>query len=222
MSFIDRVTDRYLQDPILLNIKKHNHLVSAIQAQDKPPIILADTTQIYCAEVGTSISGILSAVDRDGEAIKRWSLIHPPRRGTFTLNSSSGEWTFLSEVDHEFTFNVVVGCIDPYNRMTCIPLTIAIYKKLPFIPSIGMSCYIKQSHHVSVNIPTLYGTTMQSSVKIAPFYGSVILHDDHSFTYIQDKPPRGNDSFSILVTDSRDVQRSYNVSVRILEEGITP
>jgi VCBS repeat-containing protein len=150
----------------------------------------------------TAFSDGIFGVDADGDALS-YSISSLPKKGDFTINNSTGEYTYTpfdtSAGDDSFGIAISDGKQYVYSR-----IYVHIESSIITIESGGnFSLNLASASTLVGNVGATDadGDPLSYSLSLAPLLGNVILGADGSYTYTALSSSCGTDSFAITVTD---------------------
>lgn len=145
--------------------------------------------------VGDTVGGQLTGVDSRGKAIQKWVVYKTPKRGVFTIDEVTGEWTFTCKRASQSIY-VVILCVGSDGRGARVPLVFNVYSQLPHVTPKTVSCMRNRAVLVTPEVVIRHTDTARIQIVSPPEHGRVRITKTGSIVYLHTKTSSPNaDSF---------------------------
>jgi len=193
---------------------------------DAPSVTLANSsTEGTISEDDQVLSGVLSAVDVDSSGALTWSGDAAGQFGTFSIDSTSGEWTYSvnpasaqtlgagAEAVEEFV--VSVADAEGATSDVTVSVTVAGANDAPEVTNAVLESFGGDpvSGQLQAQDPDIGDTLTYELVSSSPFGSTVTITPDGQFTYVPNPAFSGVDQFTYQVTDSQGATSLAKMSV---------
>ncbi|MBP2000088.1 C4-type Zn-finger protein [Paenibacillus shirakamiensis] len=181
-----------------------------------PPVNVVTT-------LGQSVSGVVQVTDPSGLPVT-YSLGNPPSHGDATVNAD-GSFTYTPDPNYVGPDSFTVIATNSAGALTIIPVNVTVVSSGgtgPVTTDIGIGTNAGQpvSGQILANSPE--GLPLTYTVGTAPSHGTIVLNPNGGFTYTPDANFTGNDSFTVVITDSAGRSVTSTVSVVVYPVNVPP
>ena len=162
----------------------------------------------------TSLNGKVNASDKDGDQLT-YKLKTSPENGSASIDSNTGEYTYVPKKDYFGTDSFVIETTDGTTpKSTKINVTI---NRKPITDNVEYNLIANgQSVSGSAKCNDPDGDTLTYRLELEATKGKVILDENTgNFSYIPNQDASGNDKFIVLATDGHD---NVRVTINIHNE----
>lgn len=205
----------YGEDTALISIDYGGNIVEYqvnILINRKPFISGCITS--FNVDIGKSYTNRIYGIDDDGDNLT-YSIVTYPSKGSITLDSITGIYTYQTKLDAAGSDSFVVAISDGYYTLN---VTIDVHIESKVQVNDKVSIYLDNTNPTSysgnMNASEIDGDVISYSIIGYPSKGTINIADDGSYLYIPNEGEYGEDTFTLRATDGKypnDV--TYNVKL---------
>ena len=179
---------------------------------------ITDATAAIGTDEDTSITGQVVASDIDGD-ILGFAVAQDPANGTLTLNTSTGEYTYMPAANFNGVDSFKVVVADPYGATAVQTITVGVaaVNDAP-VSGAASSIFANEDNSVSGTIAAtdVDGDALGYAVAQGPSNGTVTLNAaTGEYTYVPAANFAGGDTFDVAVADASGATALQRVSVAV-------
>jgi hypothetical protein len=188
---------------------------------DRKPVITG-TSSSFNVQQDSSYSGIVNAVDLDGDSLT-YSISTNPAKASVSIDSSLGKYTYVPNKGAAGNDSFIVTVSD---GLASASITISVHIESQIAVSDTTSFVVDNTSNTSysgnMGATDADGDILTYSVSTNPTKGTVSVSSDGTYVYTPTSGQYGSDSFSLMVTDGvNPVNVQYSVSLYIIKDNGT-
>lgn len=178
----------------------------------------------YFMDEDTSFSGSIEVSDMNLLDNHTFEILEQPQDGTFTLNTTTGEFSFTPEADQHLLREALVRVTD-LDGLSSVARIRFIVEPVNDAPDSLSEIQLQTDEDVSVSgsiglsdVDGLAGFTFEAT----PGLGNINFAQDGTFVYTPLPNADGQDVFDVVVTDNGGLTTTTTITVNIAGENSVP
>ncbi|MEI6132202.1 MAG: Ig-like domain-containing protein [Bacillota bacterium] len=160
----------------------------------------------------TDISGTVVGTDANPLDIISYNVDTggQPSHGTFSINSSSGYWTYSPNSTFVGTDSIIVAVNDNGVKASTSKITISVLHRAPVSQNYSVDTFQNKTLSGTVTATSYTNDTLTFNKNVSPLHGTATVNSNGSWSYEPELDYVGNDVFKVKIDDGRNgINYSY-------------